>query len=231
MLNYGDLPLEKQGEFRVALGAVIHNLGMIKMKSTDESGVARSIRGHITEVAKPLVGAAEVSRRWDSLFVEDGGLLFWNAFPLLLWRSEQFGKITEFGIVMARASDINEKETCTTRMRTGDVTPELTPVKPAGESWTRPGEMDVDDGDHVEQDEAEQPEELRRVLAARQLHRAGEAETFSHKSCCVCTVARSVCESKDRQSRNWQSKNRMDPECTQTSSTCLRQELRHRCLR
>ena len=56
----GDLPLEKQGEFRVASGAVIPNLGKIKMKSTDESGVARSIRGHITEVAKPLLSAAEV---------------------------------------------------------------------------------------------------------------------------------------------------------------------------
>ena len=68
----GDLPLEKRGEFRVASGAVIPNLGKIKMKSTDESGVARSIRGHITEVAKPLLSAAEVSRRWDSLLFEDG---------------------------------------------------------------------------------------------------------------------------------------------------------------
>ena len=33
----GDLPLEKCGEFRVASGATIPNLGKIKMKSTDES--------------------------------------------------------------------------------------------------------------------------------------------------------------------------------------------------
>ena len=49
-------------------------------------------------------------------------------------------------------------------MRVGDFTPEVAPVEPAEESWTR---MDVDDGDHDEQDEADQPEELRRVCAAR----------------------------------------------------------------
>ena len=53
-------------------------------------------------------------------------------------------------------------------VRTGDVTPVLAPVELAEESWTRPGEMDLDDGGHDEQDEAEHPEELRRVLAARQ---------------------------------------------------------------
>ena len=57
---------------------------------------------------------------------------------------------------------------CNAYVRPGDVTPELAPVEPAEESWTRPGEMDVDGGDHDEQDEAEQPEELRRVPAARQ---------------------------------------------------------------
>ena len=51
----GDLPLEKRGEFRAALGAVIPDMGKIKMMSTDESGLERSIRGHITEVAKPLL--------------------------------------------------------------------------------------------------------------------------------------------------------------------------------
>ena len=44
----GDPLLQKRGEFRVASRAVIPNLEKIKMKSTDESGVARSIRGHIT---------------------------------------------------------------------------------------------------------------------------------------------------------------------------------------
>ena len=64
MLNYdsgaavtallvADLLLEKRGEFRVA----------------------RSIRGHITEVAKPPLRAADVSKRWDSLLFEDGGIL------------------------------------------------------------------------------------------------------------------------------------------------------------
>ena len=48
----GDLPLEKRGEFRVASGAVIPNLGKIRMKSTDENGIERTLRGNITEVAK-----------------------------------------------------------------------------------------------------------------------------------------------------------------------------------
>ena len=55
----GNLPLEKRGEFRVASGAVFPNLGKIKMKSTDESRIGRWTRGHITEVAKPLLSAAE----------------------------------------------------------------------------------------------------------------------------------------------------------------------------
>ena len=38
----GDLPLEKCGEFRVVSGAIIPNLGKIKMKSIDESGIERA---------------------------------------------------------------------------------------------------------------------------------------------------------------------------------------------
>ena len=50
-------------------------------------------------------------------------------------------------------------------VRAGGVTLELAPVEPSS-SWTR---MEVDDGQRDEQDEsADQPEELRRVLAARQ---------------------------------------------------------------
>ena len=110
----GALPLGKRGEFRVASGAVIPHLGKIKMKSTDESGVARSIRGHITEVAKPLLSALEVSKRW-TLFSSRREEPCWNEILLLLWMSEQFGPSTESGIVMARASDFTEKATCTTR--------------------------------------------------------------------------------------------------------------------
>ena len=79
-----------------------------QMNSTDESG-------DITEVAKPLLSAAEGSRRWDTLLFEDRGI-FWIEIPLLLWRSEQFCKRTRPGIVMARASDFTEKETCAARM-------------------------------------------------------------------------------------------------------------------
>jgi len=50
-------------------------------------------------------------------------------------------------------------------LRTGDVTPELAPVEVPEESWTR---MEVDQEDRDECDEADHPEELRRVLTARQ---------------------------------------------------------------
>ena len=66
----GDLLLEKCGEFRVASGATIPILGTTKMTSTDESG-----RGNVTEVSKPLLSVAEVSKRWDSLLFQDGGIL------------------------------------------------------------------------------------------------------------------------------------------------------------
>ena len=82
-------------------------------------------------------------------------------------------------------------------VRTGDVTQELAPVEPAEESWTR---MEVDDGQHDEQVECEdQPEELRRVLEARQPTEL-EAETFSNESCCVRTLVRGVCKSKRNRS-------------------------------
>ena len=80
----GDLPLEKRGEFRVASGAVIPNLGKIKMKLTDESGIKRTVRGNITEVAKPLLSAAEVSKRWDSLLFEERGILLERNTPVAL---------------------------------------------------------------------------------------------------------------------------------------------------
>ena len=80
----GNLRLEKRVEFRVASGATIPNLGMIQMKSTDESGVERSIHGHITEVAKPLLSAAEVSKRWDSYLFQDGGIHLERNSPVAL---------------------------------------------------------------------------------------------------------------------------------------------------
>ena len=196
-----NLPLEKQGEFLVASGAVIPNLGKTKTKSTDESGVARSIRGHITEVAKPLLSVAEVSRRWDSLLFEDGGILLErNSTPVAL----EIGSILKNHRVWDRHGKSirlhREGNLYNAFVRTGAVTPELAPVWPAEESWTRPGEMDVDDGGRDEQDEAEQPEELRRVPAARQPTELERQNYFSDKSCCVCTVVQSVCESKGNRS-------------------------------
>ena len=88
----GDLPLEKRGEFRVASGAVIPSLGKIKMKSTDESGIDRTLRGNITEVAKPLLSAAEVSKRWDPLLFEDGGIFVGTKHSCCFGNSSSFGQ-------------------------------------------------------------------------------------------------------------------------------------------
>ena len=58
------------------------NVGKIKMKSTDESGIERTLRGNITEVSQPLLSAAEVSKRWNSLLCEDGGILLERSSPV-----------------------------------------------------------------------------------------------------------------------------------------------------
>ena len=96
--------------------------------------------------------------------------------------------------------------------------------------------MEVDDGQRDEQDESrDQPEELRRVLAARQpteLERQKHSQT-NHAVfalwCEVCVKAKGTGAQHRRQT--WQSKNSTDPESTQISSTCLREECRRRCLR
>ena len=152
---------------RVSSGAVIPNLGKIKMKSTDEGGVAMSIRSHITEFAKPLLSAAELSRRWDSS-------LRGRRNPCETKFSCCFGGPSNFekhkvwnrhgkSIRLYREGNLYKAY-----VRAGDVIPELAPVEPAEESWTRAREMDVDGGDHDDQDEADQPKKLRRVSAARQ---------------------------------------------------------------
>ena len=162
----GELPLEKRGEFRVASGAAIPDLGKIKMKSTDESGLERTLRGNITEVAKPLLSAAEVSKRWYSLLFEDGGTLLERN---TLVASEIRTVLAKHKVWSRRGKSTRlyrEGNLYNAYVRTGDVTSELAPVEPSS-SWTR---MEVDDGQREEQDEsADQLEELRRVLAARQL--------------------------------------------------------------
>ena len=172
----GGLPLEKRGEFRVASGAVIPNLGKIKMKSTDESGIDRTLRGNITEVAKPLLSAAEVSKRWDSLLFEDGGTLLERNTPVAL---EIRAVLAKHKVWSRRGKSMplnREGNLYNAYVRAGHVTPELAPVEPSS-SWTR---MGVDDGQRDEQDEsADQLEELRRVLAARQ---PTELERQKHSS-------------------------------------------------
>ena len=150
----------------MASGAVIPNLGKIKMKSMDESGIERTVRGNITEVSKPLLSAAEASKRWDSILFEDGGILLERRSPVAL---EVRAILKKHKVWNRHGKNIRlyrEGNLYNAHVRTGDVTQELAPVEPAEESWTR---MEVDDGQRDKQEETEdQPEELRRVLQARQ---------------------------------------------------------------
>ena len=65
----------------------------------------------------------------------------------------------------------------------------------AGPGW----KLTMDNADEQEESE-DQPEELRRVLEARQPTAAGEAEAFSNESCCVRTLERGVCKSERNRS-------------------------------
>ena len=128
------------------------------MKSMDESGIERTVRGNITEVSKPLLSAAEASKRWDSLLFEDGGILLERRSPIAL---EIRAVLAKHNVWSRRGRSIRfyrESNLYNAYVRTGNVTQELAPVEPAEESWTR---MEVDDGQHHKQEESEdQPEEF-----------------------------------------------------------------------
>ena len=146
----GDLPLEICGEFRVASGAVIPNLGKIKMKSMDESGIERTVRGNIAEVSKPLLSAAEASKKWDSILFEDGGILLERRSPVALEVRTILKKHKVWNRHGKNIRLYREGNLYNAYVRTGDVTQELAPVEPAEESWTR---MEVDDGQREESED------------------------------------------------------------------------------
>ena len=139
----GDLPLEKCGEFRVASGAVIPNLGKIKKKLVDDSGIERTVRGNITEVSKPLLSTAEASKRWDSILLEDGGILLERNPPVALEIRAILKKHKVWNRHGKNIRLYREGNLYNAYVRTGDVTQKLAPVELAEESWTR---MEVDDG-------------------------------------------------------------------------------------
>ena len=69
------LPLHEQGEFRVASGMAIRNLGKVSLQTEDEYGIRRQLRGNVTEVSKPLLSAGQISKNYDAHIFEDGGVL------------------------------------------------------------------------------------------------------------------------------------------------------------
>ena len=104
------------------------------MKWTNESGVAWSIRGHITEVAKPLLSAAEVTRRWDSLLFEDGGIFLERNSTVTL---EVRATLKNHRVWNRHGKSIRlyrEGNLYNAYVRAGDATLELAPVEPSEES-------------------------------------------------------------------------------------------------
>ena len=136
--------------------------------SVESTGVP----GNIEEVSKPLLRAAEVSKRWDSILFEDGGILLERRSLVAL---EVRAILQSHKVWNRHGKNIRlyrEGNVCNACVRTGDVTQQLAPVEPAEESWTM---MEVNDGQRDKLEESEdQPEELRRVGSST-AHRAGEA--------------------------------------------------------
>ena len=70
-----DLELKPAGQFTVASGAEIPNMGRVKVGTSDERRTRRNMHGHVTHVRKPLVSAGEVSGNYDSFRTNKGGTL------------------------------------------------------------------------------------------------------------------------------------------------------------
>ena len=158
--------------------------GQDQMKSTDESGVGSSIRGHITEVAKPLVSAAEVSRKWDSLLFEDGKFSCCLGDPCnfenhRVWN--RHGKSIRLRRKLVRCVRANWRchaGACTGRSGRGEL----------DQTWRNGrGPMEIM--------MSKTKQNNLRSSGEFQLHASPQSwrGTFSDKSCCVCTVVRSVC--------------------------------------
>ena len=139
---------------------------------------------------------------------------------------------------MARASDFIKKETCS--MRTCEVEmsrrslhqPSLPRrAGPDLEKWTWTMEIMMS---RMKQNNLRNSGEF-------QLHASPQStgRNISDKSCCVCTVVRSVCESKGNRSTAQETDSQgigkertgWTPNLLRRLPACLRQELRHRCLR
>ena len=57
------LPLVQQGEFKVASGDSIPNMGKIKIEYEDEFGSRRRVKGNIAHVRKPPLSAGEANHQ------------------------------------------------------------------------------------------------------------------------------------------------------------------------
>ena len=136
------------------------------MKLMDESGIERTVRGNICgglQTAAACCGGLQKTglaslRRWRNLV----GTKILVALEIrAVLAKHNVWSLRGRSIKLHREGNLNNAH-----VRTGDVTQELAPVEPAEESWTR---MEFDDGQRDKQEESEdQPEELRRVLEARQ---------------------------------------------------------------
>ena len=88
-----DVALEKIGDFTVASGDTIPNLGRVAFKVEDENGVKRGIKGSVTSVHKPLGGGAEIARNMDSYVWDTGGVLLPRGGPVARGLEKEYNRL------------------------------------------------------------------------------------------------------------------------------------------
>ena len=162
----------------------IPNLGKIKMKSTDESG-HREVDSwtHHRSSQATVECRGGLQEMGLLLLFDDGGILLERNSPVAS------GSPCSFGVKHSICEGRLYREG-NVHVRAGDVTPELAPVEPAEESWTRMDDGDHD-GDHDEHDQADRPEEAQESLSCSSaLHSWREQEHFqtNHAVFAPCDV-------------------------------------------
>ena len=94
------LPAHQRGEFRIASGATIANLGRVVLPTVDVGSFRTRLKGSITDVGKPLLNAGEASKAYDGCvsigggnLVARDGMLGWKIREHIGWLIGKYGKV------------------------------------------------------------------------------------------------------------------------------------------
>ena len=69
------LPSQQRGEFRIASGATVPNLGRVVLPTMDVDSFRTRLEGSITEVGRPLLSAGEAGKAYDGCVFIGGNLV------------------------------------------------------------------------------------------------------------------------------------------------------------